>query len=206
MDNKAAARAAAQVDENQLSEADQTETDPDKGLFVYEKKKNVKIYITPKKNLIVEVRHEDGRHELNLAVTFSQQNLNIIDVQCKMEKYPHKECIQAASALRDMIGKKVQSGLMNGLKEVIGNKGCTHLNNLFQEACYSVVQGQGALGRLELGKLFQGITNEQIYKIFLMFKPEMIDSCVAYASGADLMQTLEKTTLPPGAERLKPPK
>jgi len=174
-----------------------------KGKNIYKKKKDVEIYLISKKELLVEVCHEDKRHSMKLAVIFSHPNLVINDVQCKMEIYPHKECIQAISSLRIMIGKRVQPGIMKESMKIVKNNGCTHLNNLFQEACYSVIQGQGIFARHELEKLFPGISSEQITKILMMFRPELIDSCVSFTKRSGFMQILEKTPLPPGAERLK---
>ena len=103
-----------------------------------------------------------------------------------------------------MIGKRVQPGMVSELKKSVGNLGCTHLNNLFQEACYTVAQGQSTFARAELGRVFKGISEEQIYKIFVMFKPDMINSCVCYTKDSQFMQAIERASLPKGAEHLKP--
>nr|HID59085.1 DUF2889 domain-containing protein [Desulfobacterales bacterium] len=174
------------------------------GKLLYRKKKDIEVHITPEKRFVVKVGHSDEKHRLELVVTFSHPHLSVEDIQCKMERYPHKECITAVSSLRAMVGKRVGPGLMNELRELVGNRGCTHLNNLFQEACYSLVQGQAVFGESELRRLFPGISEEQIFKIFIRFKPDLIDSCVRYADGNDYMKRLENTPLPPGAELLKP--
>lgn len=199
MEDKSAAQLAISEKEKVFSE-----TDPVKGSFVYQKKKDVKIYITPEKNLLVEVSLEDKNHELSLATTFSPHKLNIMDIKCEMKRCPHNECRLALPSLDVIIGERVRPGIAEILKKAVGSNGCTHLNNLFQEACYSVIQGQGVLGRSELEKLFEGITDDQVKKIFLMLKPDLVDSCVCLKQGNGFIENLEKTDLPPGAELLKP--
>ena len=143
------------TDENQLSEL---EAEIPKESLIYEKRKNVEIFVTPQKKYIVDVHLEDQKHEMRLLVKFSNTRLEIEKLACQIKRYPHEECIQAESALRAMIGKRVQPGMVNDLKECVGNRGCTHLNNLFQEACYTVAQGQSTFARAELGRVFKGIS------------------------------------------------
>ena len=61
---------------------------------------------------------------------------------------------------------------------------------------------QSQLGKDQLAGMFPNITEEQIYNIFMHFKPELANSCVRYASGSRFMSILEDTPMPEGAEKL----
>ena len=178
-------------------------TDSKKSIRLYQKKKNVAIYLTAKKDLQVEVHHHDERHQMTCVVLFSQPKLIIQDIQCSMAVYPHPDCVQALPALRVMIGKRVRRGIMRQAVKAIQNRGCTHLLNLFQEACYAVVQGQGFFRRRTLENLCPDLDPDQINKVMFTLRPELIDSCVSYIPGSEYMNTLEKTAFPQEAECLK---
>ena len=201
MKTKDSAEMFKPADENQISEI---EAEIPRERLIYKKRKNVEIFVTPQKKYIVDASFGDARHEMRILTKFSNTRLEIENLVCQMIRYPHEECIQAESALKVMIGNRVQPGMVNDLKKSVGNRGCTHLNNLFQEVCYTVIQGQGTFARAELGRVFKGISEEQIYKIFIMFKPDMIDSCVCYSKDSHFLQSIEKASLPKGAEHLKP--
>jgi hypothetical protein len=91
---------------------------------------------------------------------------------------------------------------MRGMDQVV-RKGCTHLINLFHEACYNLTQAQGVYGKEDLSIYFPGITEEQIFKIFFWFRPEIKNSCVRYSKGSPFMQKVEQVELPEKAEKLR---
>jgi hypothetical protein len=170
---------------------------------LYQKKKDVAIYLTSKKELRVEVCHHDERHQMTCVVLFSQPELIIQDIQCTMAVYPHPDCVQALPALQVMVGKRVRRGIMRQTVKAIQNRGCTHLINLFQEACYAVVQGQGLFRRATLESLCPHLKPDQINKVMFTLRPELIDSCVSYIPGSEYMNVLENIGFPREAECLK---
>jgi Protein of unknown function (DUF2889) len=174
----------------------------DKNKVLYKKKKDVTISLTPENKLLLTASHEDFRHEMELEIEFSQPGLIIEDVRTKMKLYPHEECAEARDSLRPMIGKQVKPGIMKTVKRLVGNRGCTHLTNLFQEACYSVIQGQGIARRHELARMVPGLSIEQTSKILLTLRPELVDSCYSYIRGANFHRAAEQAVLPddPGIE------
>ena len=114
---------------------------------LYRKGKEVAIYLTDKKQLCAEVGMVDERHRMSCMVTFSQPDLIIKNVQCRMEKYPHADCPKAESSLEAMIGKSVKPGVVQAVAKSIRDSSCTHLLELFHQACYSVIQARGLYGR-----------------------------------------------------------
>ena len=162
---------------------------------MYTKKKDVSIYLTAQKSLLAEVAHDDLRHQMHLTVEFSQPQLIIDDVRCQMNVYPHEECIYARDALRIMIGKQVKPGIMQATKNLLGNSGCTHLVNLFQEACYSVYQAQGIYRRQDLEQMVPGLSPAQMTNVLIQLRPELIDSCVAWTRESKLIMSAQDTVI-----------
>ena len=168
----------------------------DNNKVLYTKKKDVTIYLTPENKLLVTATHVDFRHKMELEIKFSLPHLIIEDVRSEMKRYPHEECIQARDSLRLMIGKQVKPGIMKTLKKLLGNKGCTHLTNLFQESCYSVIQGQGIARRQDLDSMVPGLSLEQTTKILIGLRPELVDSCFSYIAGGKFLRAAEQAVLP----------
>ena len=48
--------------------------------------------------------------------------------------------------LEAMIGKSVKPGVVQAVAKSIRDSSCTHLLDLFHEACYSVIQARGLYG------------------------------------------------------------
>jgi hypothetical protein len=170
--------------------------EPGKGACMYRKKKDVIIYLTDKKQLLTEVYHDDPRHRMSCVVTFSQPDLVVMDVQCQMERYPHPECVRALTSLRTMIGKRVKPGIMGTTVKSIKSKACTHLVDLFHEACYSVFQGRGIYSRQVLEELCPRLSEDQISKIIITLRPELVGTCVCFQKGTDFMTSVERTPFP----------
>ena len=168
----------------------------DKREILYTKTKEVTIHLTSKKKLLVTVTHDDFRHKMELLIEYSQPQLIIDDVRCNMKKYPHPGCIDALDALRVMIGEKVKPGIMKKANQLLGGHGCTHLNNLFQEACYSVIQGLGIYRRQDLEQMVPGLSLAQTAKVLIELRPELIDSCISFIPQSDFIQTVEQAVLP----------
>ncbi len=175
--------------------------DPDKS--IYKKSKQVDIGVISDKKLRVTVSHEDLRHSMTIAIVFTIWELVIDDIHCEMMHYPHEDCLKAVSALRSMIGHKVAPGIVKTARETVSDQGCTHLNNLFQEACYAVIQGQGLFLRQRLETMLPGLDADQINKIMIMRRPELLNSCVAFTPHTSLMRSIEKARLPRREDELR---
>lgn len=164
--------------------------------LLYTKRKDVVIFLTPEDRLLVTATHVDCRHDMEIEIEFSQPLLTIEAVRSKMNRFPHEECIEAKDFLRLMIGEHVEPGIMKTVKKRMGSKGCTHLTNLFQEVCYSVIQGQGLARRQDLERLVPGLGPEQTSKILIDLRPELIDSCFSYIRGGKFFRAVERAVLP----------
>lgn len=170
---------------------------------IYQKVKSVDIDLTPDCKLRVTVSHDDPRHQMSLVVVFTMPRLVIETIDCAMVRFPHRECLLAASALRKMVGTQMAPGIVKLARQRTAGKGCTHLNDLFHEACYAVIQGQGLYRRGRLAKLRPGLDREQTLKIMLTLRPELLNSCIAFNKQSHLMQAVKKVRLPLDGDELR---
>jgi hypothetical protein len=132
----------------------------------------------------------------------NQPSLRIKEIECEMLGVPASICRDAQSCLEPLIGKRVVPGIIREGNHLV-RKGCTHLINLFHEACYNLTLAQSTLGKEDLAKYFPGITEEQMFKIFFWFRPELKNSCVRYLEGSPFMQKVEQVEVPENAEKLR---
>ena len=171
--------------------------------LLYNRKKNVDIFLLPsgrKYRVVAEL--QDAVHHMRISMIVNHPSLRIKEIECEMPGVPDPLCQKARNCLEPMIGKQVAPGLTRGMGKM-AREGCTHLINLFHDACYNVLQAQGVLGKEELGAAFPGITEKQIYKIWFWFKPEIKNSCVRYIDESAFMQSVKSVELPKGAEKLQ---
>jgi hypothetical protein len=167
------------------------------------RKKNVDVFLLPSGNQYRVIAHmEDGTHEMRLIMVVNQPSLRIKTIDCEMRKVPDTLCRSARTLFDTFIGHRIAAGLLSNLKHM-AHEGCTHLINLFHDACSTLLLAQGELGREHLNAMFPGLTEDQLYKFFLWFEPEMRNSCVRYADGSPYMEMLSKVEMPKGAAELR---
>jgi hypothetical protein len=167
------------------------------------RKKHVDVYLLPGgRQYGVEAEMNDGVHHIKIEMVVNEPSLKIKAISCDMLSVPDEICRSAMHCLDSMVGKRISQGLTRGMSQ-LAYKGCTHLVNLFHEACYNIALAQATRGKEALNQSFPGIKDEQLYKIFLWFKPDLKNSCVRYEENSELMQRIETATVPEGAESLK---
>lgn len=166
-------------------------------------RKSVRVFLLPSgKQFRVIAERQDEVHHMRLNMLVNQPSLRIMEIQCEMPGVPDALCRQAVTYFDPLIGRRVRPGLMHTLK-TSPQSGCTHLVNLFQEACYNLTLAQSVRGREEVTGMFPGITEEQLYTIFMWFRPELHNSCVRYADSSSFMERLKNAKMPPKAEKLR---
>ena len=171
--------------------------------LLYNRKKNIDIFLLPNgRQFRVVAEMKDAVHHMRINMIVNHPSLRIKEIECEMPGVPDAMCRDAQNCLNPLIGKQVAPGLTRGLGE-LALEGCTHLINLFHDACYNVLQAQGVYGKEELGAAFPGIIEEQIYKIWFWFKPEIKNSCIRYTDTSPFMERVKTIELPKGAEKLR---
>jgi hypothetical protein len=165
--------------------------------------KNIDVFLMPSgKQFRVIAQMADGTHDMRINMVVNQTSLRIKTIDCEMRKVPDALCRSARAFFDTFIGRRIAPGLLPELKQV-AHKGCTHLINLFHDACYTLKLAQGELGREQLNTMFPGLTETQLYKFFLWFQPEMRNSCVRYAADSPYMEVIAKVEMPKGATKLR---
>lgn len=167
------------------------------------RKKSVDVFLLPSgKQFRAIAEMADGVHHMRINILVNQPSLKIKEISCEMLSVPDSGCREAKNCLEPLLEKRVAPGLTRELNNGTPT-GCTHMINLFHEACYNLTLAQSIHGKTELEKSFPGITEEQIYKIFFWFRPELKNSCVRYVDVSPFMEKVENSQLPERAEKLK---
>jgi hypothetical protein len=165
--------------------------------------KNIDVFLMPSgKQFRVIAQMADGTHEMRINMVVNQPSLRIKMIDYEMAKVPDTFCRNGHKFFEPIIGRRVAAGLLSELKQR-AHDGCTHLLNLFHDACYTLTMAQSELGREQLNAMFPGLTEAQLYNFFLWFRPEMRNSCVRYAEGSHFMDRLAKIKMPEGADKLR---
>lgn len=164
--------------------------------------KRVAVSMLPTgKQLHVVAEMEDSVHHLRIDMVVNQPSLRICSIECDMQSIPDQICCQSQNFFERLIGRRVKPGLVGELKQE-ANTGCTHLTDLLHDACYNLTMAQGVVAKEELTAIFPDITNEQMYKIFLLFKPELYNSCVRYAESSPFMERVNNAGFPEEAKKI----
>src|SRR5208337_5689092 len=169
-----------------------------------ERRKSVKVLLLPSGRQFRAIAEmEDEVHHLRLNIVVNRPSLKIEEIHCEMPGVPDAICRQAARFFDPLIGCCVRPGLMNELK-ASPQSGCTHLLNLFHEACYNLTFARGVRGREQIRAMFPDIiTEEQLFSMFLWFRPELHNSCVRYADGSPFMESVRNAKMPARAEKIR---
>lgn len=172
--------------------------------FLSRRDKNIEVYYIPDKGQYrVEGYMQDSVHHLRINMFVQELSLKIEEIECEMLQVPDEFCFNAQNSLQSMIGKKVFPGLTQELNNLPPREKCTHLTNLFHEVCYNVTLAESIYGQEIVKTLHPEITEEQMYKIFLWFKPDLRDSCARYSRESPFMQRVNESKPPEGSEKLK---
>lgn len=160
------------------------------------RRKNVDVFLMPlSKQLRVVAEMEDSVHHLCIDMVVRQTSLRITAITCDMPSIPDQICCQARDCLDHLIGLRVAPGLTRLIRKK-APAGCTHLADLFHDACYNLTMAQGVITEEKLIALYPGISKAQIYNIFMMFRPELRNSCIRYADSSPFMEIVDSASLP----------
>ena len=167
--------------------------------------KKVDVFLLPGgRQLRVVAEMQDSVHHLRIDMVVNQPSLRIKSISCDMPSIPDQVCRQARDCFDEFVGQRVGPGLSGKLKEK-GPTGCTHLANLFHDACYNLTMAQSVVGKEELTTLFPELTEAQMYNIFLFFRPELRGSCIRYTEPSPFMEMVNNVSLPGKVQRLLRP-
>ena len=169
------------------------------------RRKNVDVFLMPSsRQLRVVAEMEDSVHHLRIDMIVRQTSLRITAITCDMPSIPDQICRQARDCLDYLIGRRVAPGLTRLIRQK-APAGCTHLANLFHDACYNLIMAQGVITEEKLLALYPDISEAQIYNIFMRFRPELRNSCIRYADSSSFMEIVDSASLPENFPGSHPP-
>lgn len=160
------------------------------------RRKNVDVFLLPlTRQLRVVAEMEDSIHHMRIDMIVRQNSLRITAVTCDMTSVPDQICRQARDCFDDLIGQRVAPGLRRLIRQKAPAR-CTHLADLFYDACYNLTMAQGVITEEQLNAQYPGISKAQIYNIFMMYRPELRNSCIRYSNTSPFMAIVDSTPLP----------
>jgi|GEM_PF-833009 len=160
------------------------------------RRKHVDIFLMPlSRELRVVAEMQDSVHHMRIDMTVRQASMRITAITCDMSSIPDQICRQASNCLDHLIGQHVAPGLSRLIRQK-APVACTHLVNLFHDACYNLTMAQGVATEERLKALYPDISEAQIYNIFMMFRPELRNSCIRYADSSPFMEIVDRASLP----------
>lgn len=97
----------------------------------FERNYNLKLKNYPRE-IAIESSMLDFDHAIWVEIKISKETRMITLVSAKMPKIPHQLiCQKSFTALKNIVGLKIEHGLSKKLKELIGkNTGCVHIFKL----------------------------------------------------------------------------
>lgn len=167
-----------------------------------EKKVNI-FKVTDKRHFFVKADMHDAIHQLCIYMFVKEPSLIIEDIDCDMIRVPDSVCFKAQDTLKSMIGRRVSPGITKEMNKWPAYEKCTHLIDLFRDACYNITLAQSAYAQKKLKESYPGITEEQIYKIFFWTKPDLKNTCIRYSEHSPFMERVKNVEPPPGSEKIK---
>ena len=144
-----------------------------------QRKRDTSVEFTPEKTLRVTSVFSDPYHEIELIGVFTHPDLEILELHPRIIRHPHGACRETVDTLQGMIGEKVRPGLMKEVLRKTGNQGCFHLSGVFRDTIEGALFGRGRRVRQILSELYPDISYAQTYKVALMIRPELMNSCKA---------------------------
>jgi hypothetical protein len=95
---------------------------------ILERNINTQARRGPENTIIVKSSILDLHHNMFFEMKIDFDTKEIISVSAEMVKVPYPECKSALANVNDMIGLKLERGLVKKMAEILGkNTGCTHM-------------------------------------------------------------------------------
>jgi hypothetical protein len=145
---------------------------------ILERNINTKARRGPEGAIIVKSSILDLHHNMFFEMKIDMDTKEIISVKAEMVKVPYPECKNALSNVKDLIGLKLERGLVKKMAEILGkNTGCTHMLEIAITA--SRTASYTILNILSEGKKWKEImaSDEKKYQVV---KAYLDNSCVMF--------------------------
>jgi len=143
--------------------------------------------------IIISGTLKDSYHEMTAEIKFSFPALEILDINAKLVKYPHHECVDAERFYEKLKGVRVSRNFYAKIMEQTGGSmGCVHVNNLIYEMGMSAVQARFARFDELAPPEFENLPKPEKIKLYLEWMPGLKNGCTAWGEDSPMVREAEK--------------
>ncbi|NWF55276.1 MAG: CehA/McbA family metallohydrolase [Syntrophaceae bacterium] len=117
-------------------------------MLKFVRNKLVSIQRKDKNTLTAHGVLEDDIYGLEIDVTLSLPDLEILSIEGKWGRTENSECPRAIPFLQEAVGLRMGEGFSRGIQKSVGRKACPHFANILLECCHAardaamVIQGE----------------------------------------------------------------
>lgn len=106
-------------------------------MLKYMRKKMVGIDRRDKGALYVHGVLDDDIYSLEVDVSLSISDLEILSIDGKWHRWTTPECPRSTQFLQEAVGLRVESGFTQKVHKIVGRKACRHYANILLECCHT---------------------------------------------------------------------
>ena len=103
----------------------------------YMRNKIISIYRQDPETMAVHGILDDDIYSIEIDITVSVEELEILTIKGKWNRWTTPECPRAIEFLQEAVGYKIEPNLKEKVHKVVGRKSCRHFANLLMECCHS---------------------------------------------------------------------
>jgi len=132
----------------------------------------------------------DSLIEAEIQMKVRLPDLEIIDVEARMKRFPHLECIQAQGLIQKGVGVRVGSGLHKIIQGLMGGPhGCAELTEGVLECCNAVIL-HFTVPQIQAIEKGSEEERKKGFQTMLKYNPRLVRSCIAFAEDSPIMEGL----------------
>lgn len=87
-----------------------------------------------------EGTHQAVSHHMQLDVSVTKEDLEIVAAKARMHHFPHAECPEIERSVEKLVGLKIERGFRRKVKRIARVAGCVHLLELARALAPTVIQ------------------------------------------------------------------
>ena len=106
-------------------------------MLKFTRTKLVSIYRKNGDTLTAQGILEDDIYGLELVVTLSLSDLEILSIEGAWKRAENRECVRAIPFLQEAVGFRLEEGFSEKVKKIVGRKACRHFAEMLLECCYT---------------------------------------------------------------------
>jgi len=153
--------------------------------------KMVEVEPLPENMLSVKWRLADNLTEAEVNLKVRLPDLEITEVEARMDRLPHSECAKAQKIIKKVIGVRIGSGLRKIVEGLVGGaKGCPEFAEGILECCNAVIL-HFTVPQIKTTEKGSQEERKKAFQDMLKFNPRLVRSCIAFADDSPMMEGLD---------------